>query len=41
MKQNFAICLLLAGAVNGLKLKDIFDAYDTESALEQTKTNED
>jgi hypothetical protein len=39
MKQKYslAVCLLLASAAQGIKVTDIFDAYDQESALEQTK----
>jgi hypothetical protein len=41
MKQTrLVIGLLLASASQAIKLRDIFDAYDQESALEQTK-NED
>jgi len=36
MKQSLTIALLLATA-NAVQLRDIFDAYDEESALEQTK----
>lgn len=36
-KTSLAVCLLLATAAQGLKLNDIFDAYDQESALEQLK----
>jgi len=37
MNTNKAIALCLLASVNGLKVRDIFDAYDTESALEQLK----
>lgn len=37
---SIAILLLLANSVQAARIRDIFDAYDQESALEQLK-NED